>query len=270
MGELKIRVKKVTDGFNWISSGLNDDAVKKHGIMANENRDADGGHMLLMTKAARDEMFAFICWKNMNTTVNRVEQGGLLAGVHYKLNNDVRIGVILHAFPLKTAVGTPGFLDGRPEDWKLAYDTMNRCSRETSVNLEVMGWFHTHPNSLPTFFSGTDRTTQATVFNGDFNYGLVLNPHTGSWKTFRGKDAADACCIMLDTDDVTALGLEPYAGFKIVPAPAPTPEPTPEPAPAPTPVLTPEPMKKLTAKGKARRKALRDAKKLMAKNAKRL
>ena len=201
-----LKIVKVSQGFQWVDMNIRMDAVEKHTLLINENHAPDGGNRLLFTKTAREEMFAFIQWKNLNVTENRVEQGGLIAGYHYQVpETGEKISVAAHVFPLYTVKGDPGYWSASAGDWKQGYDAMDRKSRETGRTLDVIGWFHTHPNSLPTFMSGTDRSTQVRNFNSDNNYALVLNPHTGSWKAYRTASVVDAECRMLDTDDLQLL-----------------------------------------------------------------
>ena len=61
-----------------------------------------------------------------------------------------------------------------------------------SSSLRVVGWYHTHPNGLDVFMSGTDRDTQRALFPGAAQFALVLNPHRRLWRAFRGADS-DPC-----------------------------------------------------------------------------
>lgn len=207
----KITIVKTSLNYTWRPMELNIGKIEAHGYMVNENWAADEGCLLLMTETARREMFEFIQWKNLKTQDNRNEQGGLMAGIHCSVPGyEGKVCIVQHVFPLHEARSTTGYLDASAADWSKAYARMDQLSAQLGERLEPLGWFHTHPNDLPTFMSGTDRFTQGKVFSGEYSYALVLNPHTGSWKAFRDKDAHDACCVMMDTDDLTLLcGAEP-------------------------------------------------------------
>lgn len=207
----KITIVKTSLNYTWRPMELNISRIYAHGYMVNENSADDEGCLLLLTDTARREMFEFIQWKNLKTQDNRNEQGGLMAGIHCTVPGyEGKIGIVQHVFPLHDARSSAGYLDASAADWGSAYARMDQLSAQLGERLESLGWFHTHPNDLPTFMSGTDRHTQSMVFSGEYNYALVLNPHTGSWKAFRGKDAHDARCVMLDTDDLMLLcGAEP-------------------------------------------------------------
>ena len=201
-----LKIVRVTQGFEWIDMNIRLETVANHTVLANENRKDDEGYILLYTLTARNEMFEFIRWENLNARENRVEQGGLIAGYHYRIpETGEKISVAAHVFPLYTANSNASYLDARAQDWSQAYQAMERMGRESGRPLEVIGWFHTHPNGLPTFMSGTDRETMRKNFNAVSNYALVLNPHTTSWKAFRSADVKDAICYMLDTDDLQSL-----------------------------------------------------------------
>ncbi len=206
MSKFKISIVQDVKGYQTRQMPLNLERIQAKASYICENHNDTETCILLLTKTAQDEMFKHICWGNQLTHVNRVEQGGLLAGVHYE-DPDTKLHycVALHAYPLRDAKGTPTFLDARATDWAECFAAMDRDNVATGLGMNTMGWFHTHPNGLPTFMSGTDHHTQRTVFNGTTNFALVLNPHTGSWKAFRGPDAMDSLCYMLDTNDLATL-----------------------------------------------------------------
>ena len=75
-------------------------------------------------------------------------------------------------------------------------DTMNQ-RRPAQERLELVGWFHTHPNSLDVFMSGTDRWTQSRLFSGERCIALVFNPHRKLWKCFRTEECLDTKAELL-------------------------------------------------------------------------
>lgn len=52
----------------------------------------------------------------------------------------------------------------------------------------ILGWYHSHPR-IGAFFSSTDRKTQNSFFNHNYNIGLVVDPINREEKYFLGKDA---------------------------------------------------------------------------------
>ena len=206
MGKFKISIVRDTKGYKTRQMPLNMEKIRMKATYVCENHNDLETCILLITKTARDEMLGHICWGNHDTRTNRVEQGGLLAGVHYEdPSTKLHYCVALHAYPLTNAKGNPTFLDAKAANWAECFAAMDRDNVATGLDMNTMGWFHTHPNGLSTFMSGTDRHTQSTMFNGETNFALVLNPHTGSWKAFRGPSASDSMCYMLETDDLATL-----------------------------------------------------------------
>lgn len=202
----KIQILSVKPIYNWVPLELNIERLDQFAYMINDNPAEDDGHILLVTQRARQELFDFIQWKNMKTPVNRKEQGGLMAGRRYSVPGyRGKVSVITHIFPMYSAPGTSGFLYASAESWAEVYARMDILAAQTGDPLEPIASFHTHPNDLPVFMSHTDCESKNKVFSGEFNYALVLNPHTGRWKAFRDRDARDSLCIMLNTDDLGLL-----------------------------------------------------------------
>ena len=206
MSKYMISIVEESKGYQTETMPLNLDTIRNHASGVCENMNLRENCTLLLTRTALDEMLTHIGWRDLQTPVNRVEQGGLLAGLHCE--NPVtkqHFCVALHAYPLLHVRSNPNFLDAGADSWAECFAAMDRDNASLGLGMNTVGWYHTHPNGLPTFMSGTDRYTQRTVFNGETSYALVLNPHTGSWKAFRGPEAVDAACYMLDTDELTLL-----------------------------------------------------------------
>ena len=107
-------------------------------------------------------------------------------------------GKVEHAIPAISAVGTPVYLSVDHESWgnmAKQLDLLND-SNPNEEDLQIIGWYHTHPNQLDVFFSGTDRATQERMFYQDWHFGLVLNPHRKISKVFQGKEAHE-CSVKL-------------------------------------------------------------------------
>lgn len=203
---MKIVVKKVGRAYQWQPTELDLEKLAQAVQLRNENINPDEDYILLIARTAQKDIFDFIHWDDHKTRINKVEQGGLLAGSYFfSPSSGKRICIVERAFPVDTAVGTPSYWEASAEDWHKTFAAMDRYSRETGRELFSLGWFHTHPNLLATFMSGTDRRTQMEVFNDEANFALVLNPHTGSWKAYRGRNVLDACCMMVAVDSVEDL-----------------------------------------------------------------
>ncbi len=219
-----MNIKKVNKDRIFTEKELDKELIGAHTVLRNENWlwGVDEECILLITETAKQDIFRFIGWGDYCLKRNRVEQGGLLSGKYYiSSSSGQKYAVVLRAFPMPDVVGTPGFWDAKAEDWKQADWEMTCYNREHGETLVSIGWFHTHPNDLPTFFSATDRYTQWNIFNNKYNFGIVLNPHRLSWKGFRSESASDTCCQILDTDDLDSLIIQTdKAGFEETEKPA--------------------------------------------------
>jgi len=71
------------------------------------------------------------------------------------------------------------------ETWKDMLDVVDNLDSK----LQIVGWYHTHPNDLDVFMSGTDTATQARVFSHDWQFAIVLNPHKKIWRSFYGANS---------------------------------------------------------------------------------
>jgi len=100
----------------------------------------------------------------------RTELGGALLGRAYRSNGQVYVSVEA-AVPAVSA-------DHGPLHFTFNADTWNqlREDREKNYpNLEMVGWFHTHPN-LGVFYSGDDVVVHSAAFTLPWHVGLVVDP----------------------------------------------------------------------------------------------
>jgi proteasome lid subunit RPN8/RPN11 len=104
----------------------------------------------------------------------RVEQAGLLVGrVYERLHHDQGIATKSHVIHITDAImakdddATPVSVKISPATWSLAKPYLD----EGKI---VVGWYHSHPN-IGAFFSGTDRNTQAAIFNHAYSLGWVID-----------------------------------------------------------------------------------------------
>ncbi len=100
----------------------------------------------------------------------RTELGGALLGRAYRNNGQVYVSIEA-AVPAVSA-------DHGPLHFTFNADTWNqlRQDREKNYpNLEMVGWFHTHPN-LGVFYSGDDVVVHSAAFTLPWHVGLVVDP----------------------------------------------------------------------------------------------
>ena len=152
----------------------------------NNRRDSNYNYTLYTTQQAWSEISKHIGWGNDYVRFNRVEQGGLLIGRVYK-DEDKIFGVVTQTISGDLAQGSSSYLDMGHDVWKNMLDKKDELLKEDD-GLNVIGWYHTHPNNLSVFMSGTDMNTQNTMFPEHWHFAMVLNPHQKVWKVFQGDD----------------------------------------------------------------------------------
>lgn len=111
------------------------------------------------------------------------ELGGALLGRAYRHNGQLYVSVDA-AVPAVSA-------DHGPLHFTFNADTWNqlRLDREKNYpNLEIVGWFHTHPN-LGVFYSGDDVVVHSAAFTLPWHVGLVVDPVRNEACFFGWEDA---------------------------------------------------------------------------------
>jgi proteasome lid subunit RPN8/RPN11/uncharacterized protein YdaT len=153
-------------------------------------------HQFYLKMSAFQAILDHIEWGN-RTRNNVVEQGGLLLGDAFR---DPETGVIYaiaeQSISGKLAIGTSSYLEVTHETWKEMLDYVDSLD----TDLQVIGWYHTHPNNLDVFMSGTDQATQSRLFGTDWQFAMVLNPHRKIWRVFYGADSHECRGYVADDD----------------------------------------------------------------------
>ncbi len=130
------------------------------------------------------------------TDRNVVEQAGLLVGHRYLDPNGEAFAIVEHVLEAQFGESSSGAITLTHETW---FDLLNRLDAlpvpDGATAWQIIGWYHTHPNTLPVFMSGTDRRTQRDFFAGPEYFAFVLNPHTRLWAAFRGGDCEECCAV---------------------------------------------------------------------------
>jgi proteasome lid subunit RPN8/RPN11 len=122
-----------------------------------------------------------------HVSTKKTELGGLLLGKIFRLTSDPSSRVVLIDV-IKNLEST----DFNSTGVSLTMNTelWNQARSSIDCDTNVVGWYHSHPN-LGAFFSGTDRHTQASVFNHDYSLGLVVDPIRIEEKWFLGASSND-------------------------------------------------------------------------------
>ena len=148
---------------------------------------------LFISVKAKKQIWEHIKWSNLQTPSNKNEQGGILLGqVYFDSSNSIQFGVVEQVVYGESARGNSVYLEMNHETWsQMLNDADVIIDNEKDSNIQVIGWYHTHPNNLDVFMSGTDMNTQQRFFNQSWHYAIVLNPHKQIWKAFFGIEARD-------------------------------------------------------------------------------
>lgn len=151
--------------------------------------DGDPNYKLIICNEAVREIFDFIEWNKGKRNDLRNEQGGVLIGKrYYDEEKNIHFTVVSKAIAADNAIGSTGYLVITPECWETIYRRKDEYNESEGDNAIIVGWFHTHPNALPCFMSGTDRSTQESFFDGENTYSVVINPQRHLIKAFRSKE----------------------------------------------------------------------------------
>lgn len=195
-----ITIHSLNYGANQERSGAYDEETLFDGVIRSSDNAPKGDprHKLVLRYNAVREIFDFIQWEKEDSSEVRNEQGGILLGKrYYDAEKDVHFVDVTKVVTGKKAVGSAGYLDMTPECWQDMHKEKDDYNEATGEEAVIVGWFHTHPNSLSCFMSGTDRNTQALFFEGDNTYALVFNPQRGLMKAFRAKECYATQAFMI-------------------------------------------------------------------------
>ena len=154
------------------------------------NPQNDDRRYLIIEKSAYTKLKSELEW-GRKTRRNCVEQGGILLGRAAFYNNEIYCFV--EDILLADTSGNPVFVEFSDEMWadmQNRFDAINALT-ESGRKLVIVGWFHTHPNGLSVFMSGTDMQTQRLNFAQEWQVSLVMNPHTHKCRAFFGVNAID-------------------------------------------------------------------------------
>lgn len=125
------------------------------------------------------------------TRQNHVEQGGILLG--YVKQYQREIFSFVDDCVLANTRGSSAFVEFTPDMWSSMQQELDNLNAQRSKDeqIAIIGWFHTHPNGLSTFMSGTDQDTQDKNFSQDWQVSVVLNPQKMKMRAFFGKEIRD-------------------------------------------------------------------------------
>lgn len=155
----------------------------------NNDERKEASHLLYIHNKAFDSIRSHISWEE-RTKNNIVEQGGILLGETFiDQKQGITYGVVEKSIPATLAQGSAGYLDINHQAWKEMLEKADDYREPHKSEVQIIGWYHTHPNNLDVFMSGTDIGTQKQFFSHDWQFAIVLNPHKKIWKAFYGANA---------------------------------------------------------------------------------
>jgi proteasome lid subunit RPN8/RPN11 len=160
------------------------------------------GHEVYVRLAAMEHVQHHIAWGRM-THANRNEQCGLLLGrLFTDPASELSYAMVDFAVPGETAQGTAVHVDVDHHTWKAMLDRADRIM-EGRPGLEIMGWYHTHPNHLDVFMSEADLRSQARAFGTPWQCAMVLNPHRRCWRVFIGPEGHECPGYVIVDEETT-------------------------------------------------------------------
>jgi proteasome lid subunit RPN8/RPN11 len=154
---------------------------------------------LFLSAGAFADIVSHISW-GKRTPENINEQGGLLIGMRCETPTDRhRFVVVTHALPIRSDTRSSAYIKFDHAGWHRVLSQLDLLKDQGRIDqaTNIIGWYHTHPQQLDCFMSGTDLTTQRSTFYQPWNYALVLNPHRKIMKCFVGGEAASCPVIVL-------------------------------------------------------------------------
>lgn len=163
----------------------------------------DNNYEIYIDSNARKEVLNHIEWGNLTSKNNRIEQGGILLGdVYVDTELGITYGVVWKSIPADYTEGSPISLEMSHESWKKMIDEIDTYHLSPNGSPpQIIGWYHTHPNTLDVFMSSTDLATQQRLFGYDWQFAIVLNPHKKIWRAFHGADAKSCKGFFIKKDD---------------------------------------------------------------------
>ena len=142
--------------------------------------------LLVITEEAERIIKTHIEW-GRKTERNVCEQGGLLIGKPVRVKRR-SIALAESAIPAELTRSNAAYLEMGIDAWAKMLSVFDE--RYSEKGLYVIGWYHTHPNGLAVFMSGTDMRTQRTFFNQPWHFAAVINPHRKLLACFHSAQAA--------------------------------------------------------------------------------
>jgi len=164
---------------------------------------ADKRVRIVFAESAVKQLFKGIRWGSRYRSGD-VECGGILIGKYYRdtsNTNDIIWAEVKHVIPADPLLvnATYTTLDITMEAWRKMYDDAAEYRAE---NHQIVGWYHTHLNSIAPRFSGVDVSTQQKFFTYEYSFGVVFNPNQCRWSAYYGPESTECLGELLLDEEI--------------------------------------------------------------------
>lgn len=163
-------------------------------------RDPGTNKLVYVRRAALGEIFDHIEWGH-RTPRNIHEQGGVLVGLrNHEPGSPEEFVTVTSALPAQSDERSSVYVKFDHAAWSALLHELDVRKEKGLIDEQavIVGWYHTHPNELDCFMSGTDRVTQQSIFHRPWNYALVINPHRRILACFVGAESEPCGAGILD------------------------------------------------------------------------
>ena len=162
---------------------------------------------LFVETEAVEQILEFVHWDD-TTPENTVEQAALMYGRLCEYGNR-RWGEVCGIVPANTPNASSVSVEISADEWNRLYASLDEINKNRNQEgkqhpLVVLGWMHTHPNTLDVFFSSFDNTLQQAIMNNDNLFGLVINPHRRIFACFADADSSECLAAFVVNNSIRA------------------------------------------------------------------
>ncbi|WP_299273600.1 Mov34/MPN/PAD-1 family protein [uncultured Psychroserpens sp.] len=204
--------------YNAESGLLEDNDFEVDSALNADIGNLNSNSILYIGTKAKQQIWDHVQWGISDSKINKIEQGGILLGrVFFDKQQQIQYGVVEEVVRGENAKGNATYLEMSHQIWsQMLNDADEIIDQRDNDNIQVIGWYHTHPNQLDVFMSGTDLRTQRGFFNQNWHYAIVINPHKQIWKAFVGAEAKQCNGFILKDSniEVTKTPLDDTASKK--------------------------------------------------------
>ena len=142
---------------------------------------------IVFEPCAVDHLFDRIGW-GQEYKYDDVQQAGILVGNYYRDLSDTKEiiwGDVLVVIPADPELVNASFesVDITITAWQKMLDAAGEYRTE---NLQVLGWYYTHPNHINKSISAIALSTQRKVFTHEYAFCVAFNPSQKNWSAFYG------------------------------------------------------------------------------------